>query len=215
LTRTRPDVDTPAAPASRVALRPSAVTIIPHVPAVRVSPNRGAAAWLRLSRREEAWKTAEILMLRHQLAVLRRRPKLNWADRGSARGLLGANTESAPARAVTAGYAGHDRALAPGHRPAAAGALGPCAAEPAGSDPPELPGTRPTTGPREPRLGYRRIQRRTAAHYARHRGSEGDGQLTARVVLSCSRAHDSRTSLVRRHTASRYARASTTIERAR
>jgi hypothetical protein len=28
------------------------------------------AAWLRLSRREETWKTAEILILRHQLAVL-------------------------------------------------------------------------------------------------------------------------------------------------
>ncbi len=44
-----------------------------------------AAAGLRLSRREEAWKTVEILMLRHQLAVLQRRqpgrPKLNWADR--------------------------------------------------------------------------------------------------------------------------------------
>ena len=43
------------------------------------------AAWLRLSRREEAWKTAEILILRHQLAVLQqrqpRRPNLNWADR--------------------------------------------------------------------------------------------------------------------------------------
>jgi hypothetical protein len=43
------------------------------------------AAWLRLSRREEAWKTAEILILRHQLAILQRRhprrPKLNWADR--------------------------------------------------------------------------------------------------------------------------------------
>ena len=43
------------------------------------------AAWLRLSRREETWKTAEILLLRHQLAVLQRgqprRPKLNWADR--------------------------------------------------------------------------------------------------------------------------------------
>jgi putative transposase len=32
------------------------------------------AAWLRLSRREEAWKTAEILILRHQLAVLQRQP---------------------------------------------------------------------------------------------------------------------------------------------
>ena len=51
------------------------------------------AAWLRLSRREEAWKTAEILMLRHQLAVLQRRqpgrPKLNWADRALLATLLG------------------------------------------------------------------------------------------------------------------------------
>jgi hypothetical protein len=43
------------------------------------------AAWLRLSRREEAWKTAETLILRHQLAVLQRRqprrPNVNWADR--------------------------------------------------------------------------------------------------------------------------------------
>src|SRR2546421_11477515 len=43
------------------------------------------AAWLRLSRREETWKTAEILILRHQLAILQRqqprRPKLNRADR--------------------------------------------------------------------------------------------------------------------------------------
>ena len=52
------------------------------------------AAWLRLSRREEAWKTAEILILRHQLAVLQRqqpgRVKLNWADRGLLAALLGA-----------------------------------------------------------------------------------------------------------------------------
>ena len=43
------------------------------------------AAWLRLSRREEAWRAAEILILRHQLAVLQgrqpRRPNLDWADR--------------------------------------------------------------------------------------------------------------------------------------
>jgi putative transposase len=50
------------------------------------------AAWLRLSRREEAWKTAEILLLCHQLAVLQRRqprrPKLNWADRALIAALL-------------------------------------------------------------------------------------------------------------------------------
>jgi transposase len=52
------------------------------------------AAWLRLSWRAETWKTAEILILRHQLAVLQRqqpgRVKLNWADRGLLAALLGA-----------------------------------------------------------------------------------------------------------------------------
>jgi transposase InsO family protein len=51
------------------------------------------AAGLRLSGREEIWKTAEILILRHQLAVLQRRqtrrPKLNWADRALLATLLG------------------------------------------------------------------------------------------------------------------------------
>jgi hypothetical protein len=48
---------------------------------------------LRLSRREEMWNTAEILILRHQLAVLQRRqprrPKLDWADRALLAALLG------------------------------------------------------------------------------------------------------------------------------
>jgi putative transposase len=51
------------------------------------------AAWLRLSRREDMWKTAEILILRHHLAVLQRqqprRPKLNWAGRALLAALLG------------------------------------------------------------------------------------------------------------------------------
>ncbi len=50
------------------------------------------AAWLRLSRREETWKTAEILILRHQLAVLQRRqprrPILSWVDRAPLATLL-------------------------------------------------------------------------------------------------------------------------------
>ena len=49
--------------------------------------------WLRLSRREDAWKTAEILILRHQLAVLQRHqvrhPRLNWADRALRATLFG------------------------------------------------------------------------------------------------------------------------------
>src|ERR1700734_3622836 len=48
---------------------------------------------LRLSRREEAWQTAEILILRHQLSVLHRRqplrPHLTLADRTLLAALLG------------------------------------------------------------------------------------------------------------------------------
>src|ERR1039458_3096440 len=51
------------------------------------------AAWLQLSRRDEAWKTAEILILRHQVAVLQRRQprrlQLNGADRALLAALLG------------------------------------------------------------------------------------------------------------------------------
>ena len=50
-------------------------------------------SWLQLSRSEETWRIAEILILRHQLAVLQRRqprrPKLNWADRAPLATLLG------------------------------------------------------------------------------------------------------------------------------
>ena len=49
-------------------------------------------AWLRLSRRSSAWKDAEILLLRHQIALLERhgaaRPKLTWADRALIAALL-------------------------------------------------------------------------------------------------------------------------------
>ena len=49
-------------------------------------------SWLRLSRRDEAWKSAEILLLRHQLTVLQRqtpaRPKMTWADRALIAALL-------------------------------------------------------------------------------------------------------------------------------
>src|SRR6266516_612329 len=48
-------------------------------------PITRVASWLRLSRREQAWQTAQVLILRHQLAVVQRRqprrPNVNRADR--------------------------------------------------------------------------------------------------------------------------------------
>ena len=103
----------------------SPVMITVHVPAVRVLLITRLAAWLRLSRREEAWKTAEILILRHQLAVLQRRqprrPKLNWADRALLAATARRDTQSPPPGAAAAGHPGHDPALAPRHRPAPLG----------------------------------------------------------------------------------------------
>jgi hypothetical protein len=53
----------------------------------------------RLSRREEEWKTAEILIMRHQLAVLQRRhprrPNLKLGGPDPARGPVRRDTESA------------------------------------------------------------------------------------------------------------------------
>jgi|SRR6266487_461820 len=50
-------------------------------------------AGLRLSSPEGTWKTAEILLLHHQVTVLQRhqtrRPKLNWADRALLATLFG------------------------------------------------------------------------------------------------------------------------------
>ena len=92
-----------------------------HVPAVRLPVITRTASWLRLSQREETWKIAEILLLRHQLAVLQRRqprrPDLDWADRALHATLLAVIPKGAPLRAAAAGIPGHDRALAPRHRP--------------------------------------------------------------------------------------------------
>ncbi|MDX6335847.1 MAG: hypothetical protein QOG05_3187 [Streptosporangiaceae bacterium] len=75
------------------------------------------AAGLRLAMRAETWKTAEILLLRHQFAVLQRhqpcRPKLNWADRALLAALLGAIPKARRQGLRLLVTPGHDRALAP------------------------------------------------------------------------------------------------------
>jgi putative transposase len=57
-----------------------------------------AFSWMRLARREGALKDAEIMLLRHQLAVLQRqqahRPRLTWADRALIAALAGVITRA-------------------------------------------------------------------------------------------------------------------------
>src|SRR5437868_9283317 len=75
------------------------------------------ASGLRLSRREQAWPTAEILILRHQLAVVQRRqprrPNVILGGPSPASDPARRDTESAAPGAAAAGHPGHDRALAP------------------------------------------------------------------------------------------------------
>jgi hypothetical protein len=112
-------------------------------------------SWLRLSQREDTWKTAEIMILRHQPAVLQPRqpgrPSLNWADRALLATLLRV-IPKAPPRNAAAGHPRHDPAPAPRHRPPPGRQVqarqdrSPC-------HPPEHQGPGPPTGPREPRMG--------------------------------------------------------------
>jgi putative transposase len=113
------------------------------------------ASWLRLSRREEPWQTAEILILRHQLAVLQRRPPrrpdVTWADRALLAALL---SVIAKARRQDCGsWSLRTRSCAGTVTSStAAGPPGPRAARPAGRDPPEHQRPGPPAGPREPRM---------------------------------------------------------------
>src|ERR1039457_6627776 len=118
-------------------------------------------AWLRLSRREDAWKTAEILILRHQLTVLQRRrprrPQLNWADRALLAALLGVIPK---ARRRGLRLLVTPDTIVRWHRDIVRRRW----ARPVGArqdwptcDPAEHQGPDPPAGSREPRMGYRRI----------------------------------------------------------
>src|SRR6185437_10007731 len=76
------------------------------------------AAWLRLARRDETWKTAEILLLRHQLAVPASTaagpPEAGLGRPGTHGDPARRDTESPQARAAAA--AGHPDTILRWHR---------------------------------------------------------------------------------------------------
>ena len=132
------------------------------------------AEWQRLYRREETWKTAEILILRHQLAVLQRRQprraKLNWADRALLAALLGvipkARREGCGCWSPrTRSCAGTATSSGAGGRPVPSTAQ----TRPTGH-PPEHQGPGPPAGAGEPRMGLPQDPRG-----AGRPGSEGSG----------------------------------------
>src|SRR6266849_3679744 len=79
------------------------------------------ASWLRLSRREEAWKGRRDLDLappaRRPAAPAGAPPEAELGGPGPARGPARRDTQSAAPGAAAAGDPGHDHALAPRHRP--------------------------------------------------------------------------------------------------
>ena len=75
-------------------------------------------SWMVLHARSDTANEIEILVLRHQLAVLQRRtprPRINWSDRAVIAALARLLPNSSPPRIP--GHTSHDPALAPATRP--------------------------------------------------------------------------------------------------
>jgi hypothetical protein len=139
------------------------------------------AAWLRLARREETWKTAEILILRHQLAVLQRqqprRPKLNWADRALLATLLSVMPK---ARRHGLRLLVTPDTILRWHRDIIRrrwAARSQRRQDRQASHPPEHQGPGPPAGPREPRLGLPQDSRGTGWAGGTGFGVDGMGDL--------------------------------------
>jgi putative transposase len=123
------------------------------------------AAGLRLSRREEMWKTAEILILRHQpqraAALAAATAEAGLGGPGPARCPARRHAESVEPGTAAADYPGLDRALAPSHRPPPLGRPVRVRQDRPASDPAQHSGPGPTAGSREPQLGVPQDPRRT------------------------------------------------------
>ena len=136
------------------------------------------ASWLRLSRRKEAWQTAEILVLRHQPAVLQRqprRPELNWADRALLATLLDVipRAQRQGLRLLVTPDTGP--ALAPRHRPRPLGGAVHARKDRPAGDPPEHQGPGPPASRGEPRMGIPQDPRGTGWPGSAGGGVDGVG----------------------------------------
>jgi hypothetical protein len=102
----------------------------------------------------KVWKTAEILMppsACRPAATADAPPEAELGGSGSACNPAQRDTESAPPGAEAAGYPGHDRALAPRHRPPPLGRPVRVRQDRPAGDPPQHPGTaHPGTARRRP-----------------------------------------------------------------
>src|SRR3984957_7974087 len=143
-----------------------------QVPAVRVPPNhasrRVAATVAAREGVEDSGDPGPAPSTCPLAAAAARPAEAELVAPGSAHNPTRRDTESPPPGTAAASYPGHDRALAPGHRRAPLGRQVHARQERPASDPPEHPGTRPTAGPREPRLGIPQDPRRPGR--TRHKG---------------------------------------------
>src|SRR5450755_372273 len=131
--------------------------ITDHVPALRVPPDyagrRGVAAVAARGDVEDRGDLDAAPPARRAAAPAAAAAEAGLGGPGSARNPARRHTESAAPGTAAAGYPGHDRALAPRHRPPPLGRPVRVRQDRPTSDPAQYPCTGPTAGSREPQLG--------------------------------------------------------------
>src|ERR1039458_748011 len=155
--------------------------ITDHVPAVGVPPdhatNRGGVAGQARGDMEDRRDLDPAPPARRPAAPAVAPPGAELGRPGPARSPAWRDTQSAPPRSAAAGHPGDDSALAPRHRPPPPGGAGHARQDQPPGHPPEHQGPGPPAGPRQPRMGYRRIHGELAGLGVRVSASTAGGVL--------------------------------------